>query len=142
MPGSGSGGSVVNDDVIGSFVSNHRGRVIRRGDAGYEEARKLYNGMIDKRPLMVTLCADAGDVMTAVNFGRDNKLPIAIRGGGHNGPGSHGPGRPGLYDRRCRSRHPRIRPGGSFRYHLDHRCCRPHALGRARLSQPTIRPRH
>ena len=43
--------------------------------------------MIDKRPLLIARCADAADVIAAVNFGRDNKLPIAIRGGGHNGPG-------------------------------------------------------
>ena len=48
---------------------------------------QLYNGMIDKRPLFIARCADAGDVIAAVNFGRDNNLPIAIRGGGHNGPG-------------------------------------------------------
>ena len=51
------------------------------------EARALYNGMIDKRPLVIAKCADVADVMTAVNFGRDNGLRIAIRCGGHNGPG-------------------------------------------------------
>src|ERR1700722_17159191 len=51
------------------------------------EARKLYNAMIDKRPLLIARCADVADVIAAVNFGRGNKLPIAIRGGGHNGPG-------------------------------------------------------
>src|SRR5208337_4425951 len=66
---------------------NLRGMLIKRGDAGYEDARKLYNGMIDKRPLLIARCVDVADVITAVNFGRDNHLPIAIRGGGHNGPG-------------------------------------------------------
>jgi FAD binding domain/Berberine and berberine like len=64
-----------------------RGALIQRGDADYDEARKLYNGMIDKRPLMIARCVDVADVMTAVNFGRDHGLQIAIRGGGHNGPG-------------------------------------------------------
>ena len=64
-----------------------RGALIQRGDADYEEARRLYNGMIDKRPLMMARCVDAADVVTAVNFGRDQDLRIAIRGGGHNGPG-------------------------------------------------------
>jgi len=64
-----------------------RGAVIGRDDADYDEARKLYNGMIDKRPLLIARCADVADVITAVNFGRDNGLLIAIRGGGHNGPG-------------------------------------------------------
>jgi FAD binding domain/Berberine and berberine like len=49
--------------------------------------RALYNGMIDKRPLLIAKCADVADVVATVNFGRDNGLLIAIRGGGHNGPG-------------------------------------------------------
>jgi FAD/FMN-containing dehydrogenase len=77
----------MNDDDIAKFAAGVRGEVIRGSDAGYDEARALYNGMIDKRPLLIVRCADAGDVMAAVNFGRDNKLPVAIRGGGHNGPG-------------------------------------------------------
>src|SRR5438876_2160943 len=64
-----------------------RGAVIGRDDADYDEARKLYNGMIDKRPLMIARCADVADVIAAVNFGRDNGLLLAIRRGGHNGPG-------------------------------------------------------
>jgi FAD/FMN-containing dehydrogenase len=80
----------MNDEDITKFAANLRGEVVRAGDAGYDEARKLYNGMIDKRPLIIARCADAGDVIVAVNFGRDNKLPIAIRGGGHNGPGFGG----------------------------------------------------
>jgi hypothetical protein len=64
-----------------------RGTLIRRGDADYDDARKLYNGMIDKRPLLIVRCADVADVIAAVNFGRDEGLRIAIRGGGHNGPG-------------------------------------------------------
>ena len=72
---------------ISDFRANLRGQVIEPGDPIYEEARALYNGMIDKRPLMIARCSDAADVMSAVNFGRDNKLLIAIRGGGHNGPG-------------------------------------------------------
>ena len=77
----------MNEDTITSFAGNMRGPVIRRGDPDYEEARKLYNGMIDKHPRLIARCADVADVITAVNFGRDNKLDIAIRGGGHNGPG-------------------------------------------------------
>src|SRR5260370_21292012 len=64
-----------------------RGALIGRDDADYDEARKLYNGMIDKCPRMIARCADVADVIAAVNFGRDQKLPIAIRGGAHNGPG-------------------------------------------------------
>jgi FAD/FMN-containing dehydrogenase len=64
-----------------------RGAVIEPHDAGYEEARKLYNGMIDKRPRLIARCADVADVMTAVRFARDNRILVALRGGGHNGPG-------------------------------------------------------
>ena len=77
----------MKEETIAQFASSLRGPVIGRSHAEYEEARKLYNGMIDKRPLIIARCADVGDVIAAVNFGRDNKLPIAIRGGGHNGPG-------------------------------------------------------
>jgi FAD/FMN-containing dehydrogenase len=77
----------MNDEAIAKFAQSLRGPVIGRNDAEYDEARKLYNAMIDKRPLLIARCADVADVITAVNFGRDNKLPIAIRGGGHNGPG-------------------------------------------------------
>ncbi len=64
-----------------------RGKLIGRADPEYDEARKVYNGMIDKRPLLIARCADVADAIAAVNFGRDNALRIAIRGGGHNGPG-------------------------------------------------------
>jgi hypothetical protein len=77
----------MNDEAITKFAQSLRGALIDRSHHEYEEARKLYNAMIDKRPLMIVRCADAADVIAAVNFGRENKLPIAIRGGGHNGPG-------------------------------------------------------
>jgi len=64
-----------------------RGPVIDRDSLEYDEARKLYNGMIDKKPLMIARCSDVADVIEAVDFGREHKLLIAIRGGGHNGPG-------------------------------------------------------
>lgn len=75
------------DGAISTFAQNLRGELIGREHAAYDEARKLYNGMIDKRPLLIARCVDVGDVVTAVNFGREHKVPIAIRGGGHNGPG-------------------------------------------------------
>ena len=64
-----------------------RGDFIQAGDPGYEDARKLYNGMIDKRPFVIAQCADVADVIAAVTFAREQGLPLAIRGGGHNGPG-------------------------------------------------------
>ena len=77
----------MNDENLGKFEEAFRGQVIGPDHAEYEEARKLYNGMIDKRPRLIARCADVADVIAAVNFGRDNKIRIAIRGGGHNGPG-------------------------------------------------------
>ncbi len=77
----------MEEDFISRFAQSLRGPVLRRDDPEYEEARKLYNAMIDKRPLLIARCADVADVVACVNFGRDNHLPIAVRGGGHNGPG-------------------------------------------------------
>jgi FAD/FMN-containing dehydrogenase len=77
----------MHDDSTAKLKQNLRGAVIEPSDPNYEEARALYNGMIDKRPRIIARCADVADVIAAVNFGRDNDLLIAIRGGGHNGPG-------------------------------------------------------
>ncbi len=76
----------MNDAVV-KFGQSLRGTLIDRDHPDYDEARKLYNGMIDKRPLLIARCADVADVIAAVNFGRENDLRIAIRGGGHSGPG-------------------------------------------------------
>src|SRR5947199_10280000 len=69
------------------FIGNMRGPVIRPMDADYDAVRSLYNGMIDKSPAIIARCTDVADVVTAVNFARQNDLRVAIRGGGHNGPG-------------------------------------------------------
>jgi hypothetical protein len=78
---------MLSEATIEEFKTNLRGELIQPSDPGYAEARKLYNGMIDKRPRLIARCVDVADVITAVNFGRDQNLLIAIRGGGHNGPG-------------------------------------------------------
>jgi hypothetical protein len=70
-----------------AFERSFRGRLIRPSDADYDSARALYNGMIDKRPALIARCTDAADVIACVNFARETGLPVAIRGGGHNGPG-------------------------------------------------------
>ena len=64
-----------------------RGELIQRGDGNYDEARKLYNAMIDKKPAAIARCVDAADVMECVNHARSNGILLAVRGGGHNGPG-------------------------------------------------------
>ncbi len=64
-----------------------RGELIYPGDAAYDSARKVYNGMIDKRPRLIARCVDVADVMAAVEYGRENDLLTAIRCGGHNAGG-------------------------------------------------------
>jgi len=69
------------------LTENIRGEVIWPSDAAYEQARRVYNAMIDRRPRVVIRCADTSDVVAAVNFARDNQLDVAVRGGGHSVPG-------------------------------------------------------
>lgn len=73
--------------VIEIFAAQLRGKLILPKDKNYDETRKVYNGMIDKHPGMFAMCEDVTDVMHAVNFGRENNLLVAVRGGGHNGGG-------------------------------------------------------
>ena len=64
------------------------GEVLTPEHPEYESVRRLWNGMIDKRPAMIARCADADDVATAVRFASDHELPLAVRGGGHNVAGT------------------------------------------------------
>jgi FAD/FMN-containing dehydrogenase len=68
-------------------LSELKGELIGPEDAGYDEARRVYNAMIDKQPALIARCVDAEDVTKAVGFARDHELLLAIRGGGHNGAG-------------------------------------------------------
>jgi FAD/FMN-containing dehydrogenase len=72
---------------LDQLKSAFRGELIDASHAAYESARKVYNGMIDKRPALIARCVDVADVIAAVKYGRDNNLLTAIRGGGHNGAG-------------------------------------------------------
>ena len=69
---------------IQSFAGALHGELIRSGDAAYDEARAVWNGMINKRPTLIARCADAADVVASVNFARENGLLLSVRGGGHN----------------------------------------------------------
>ena len=69
------------------FAGSLRGDVLDASHPEYDEARALYNAMIDRRPRLIARCVDVADVIEAVRFGRENRLQIAVRGGGHNGAG-------------------------------------------------------
>jgi FAD/FMN-containing dehydrogenase len=69
---------------IGDLKNGFKGELILPGDAAYESARKIWNAMIDKRPGVIARCAGTPDIVRAVNFARDNRLLLAVRGGGHN----------------------------------------------------------
>jgi FAD/FMN-containing dehydrogenase len=73
--------------AVEEFRGKVRGKVIAPGDEGYDQARRVYNGMIDRRPAAIARCVDAADVLASVGFARTNAIPLAIRGGGHSGPG-------------------------------------------------------
>jgi FAD/FMN-containing dehydrogenase len=72
---------------VEGLASAVKGRVVDAGAPGYDEARALYNAMIDKRPAAIAYCLDEADVAAAVRYGTEHGLPVAIRGGGHNGGG-------------------------------------------------------
>ncbi len=78
---------MIEESAVNNFKSMFRGDIILAGDEQYESARRVYNGMINRRPQIIAKCADTADVISAVNFGRENKLLVAVRSGGHNAGG-------------------------------------------------------
>jgi FAD/FMN-containing dehydrogenase len=74
-------------DAIAALRMKIRGDIIQPGDPQYETARKVYNAMIDKHPALIVRCVDVADVSSAVEFGVEYGLDVAVRGGSHNGPG-------------------------------------------------------
>jgi FAD/FMN-containing dehydrogenase len=80
-------GTDLSTAAVDSFAAGLHGSVVRPEDSNYDEARELFNAMIDKRPALIARCADVDDVVSSVNFGREQGLDIAIRCGGHNGAG-------------------------------------------------------
>lgn len=77
----------LEESVVAGLRAQVRGELIQLGEEGYDEARKVYNGMVDKRPALIAYCADVADVISAVDFARENDVLVAVRGGGHNGAG-------------------------------------------------------
>lgn len=75
-------------DKAAGLKSAISGEVILPGETGYDAARAIWNGMFDRKPCIIARCANTTDVVQAVNFGRENKLLIAIKGGGHNSAGT------------------------------------------------------
>src|SRR5829696_9913188 len=76
--------AVLSDTAIAEFARNLNGQLITPTDPDYEAARRVWNGLIDRQPALIARCADAGDVAAAVLFGRQQQLPLAVRGGGHS----------------------------------------------------------
>jgi len=74
-------------EAIQKFRGQFRGAVHEPGDAGYEEARKVYNAMIDRKPRLIAECTDVADVIAAVRMAKANDLPVSVRCGGHNAAG-------------------------------------------------------
>ena len=136
---------MLNENSIADFKANLRGRLIQPGDKDYDEARKVYNGMIHKKPRLIARCADVADVIRSVNFARENDLLLAIRGGGHNAGGlgicddglvidlspikytrvdpasAHCHRRRRMHLGRCRSCHACVWNGDAQRNHFHHR---------------------
>src|SRR5512142_1578793 len=77
----------VSPENVQAFQSQLRGKLLQPGDAEYEQARQVYNAMIDRHPAWIARCVDAADVIASVNFARENRVTLAVRGGGHSGPG-------------------------------------------------------
>jgi len=77
----------LDDNSTQQLKATLRGRIIEPSDKDYDDARKVYNGMIHKRPRLIARCVDVADVIASVNFARENTLLLAIRSGGHNAGG-------------------------------------------------------
>src|SRR3954451_22725347 len=73
--------------LVDTLRPNIHGDVLSAADVAYDDARKVWNGMIDKRPAAIVRCLGVGDVIEAVGFARDHQLPLAVRGGSHSAAG-------------------------------------------------------
>jgi FAD/FMN-containing dehydrogenase len=71
-------------DTVGELAKTFTGHMLQPTDAGYEDARRVHNGLIDKRPALIARCRGLADVADAIKLARDHRLEVAVRGGGHN----------------------------------------------------------
>lgn len=78
----------IDPAALEAFLAQIHGTVFQPGDPGYDEARTIRNGLIDRRPALIVRCSGAADVIAAVNFARDHGLLLSVRGGGHNVAGN------------------------------------------------------
>jgi hypothetical protein len=79
-----TGLAAIDEERLETFAAPFSGTLLRPGDDGYEEARRIHNGLIDKHPALIARCLNTADVIDAVNIGREEGLEISVRGGGHN----------------------------------------------------------
>jgi FAD/FMN-containing dehydrogenase len=80
--------ATLKEAAVNEFKASLRGQLTCPGDDGYDDARKVWNGIIDRRPALIARCAGVADVINAVNFAREQNLLVAVRGGGHNVAGT------------------------------------------------------
>src|SRR6516165_8148143 len=71
-------------EAVAELARTFVGQLIQPGDPGYEEARKVHNGLVDKRPALIARCRGVADIVNAINFARTLGLEVAVRGAGHN----------------------------------------------------------
>ena len=160
-----AGGRIeIDEATLGSFAAGLDGSLIGQDDAGYEEARAVWNATVVKRPALIARCAGAGDVKRSLDFARQHGLLISVRGAGHNIAGSalcdggltidlsqmragrcgrrrgHRPRAARSDARRCRWGHPSAWQGDPRRNQLHHRNRRTHTRRRIRLAEPQVRP--
>jgi len=76
--------TTISDDALAALNDALRGTLLLPSDSGYEDARKLWNGMIDRRPSAIARCHESADVIEVVRFANEYQLTLAVKGGGHN----------------------------------------------------------
>src|SRR6185503_8320431 len=88
MASEGATETTLEPEAAEAFAAGVRGPVLRPGDESYDEARSIWNGLIDRRPALIVQCSGAADVVDAVNFAREQGLVLSIKAGGHNVAGN------------------------------------------------------